>query len=111
MRSKGGVGAIIIHSKWGDSMHMHRRRKMFFLMGAGQNIPNAKAVCGQIESLHRANFMGAAAPMVPTPMIWADPGGVNGSFRSFKIGTLCVGVYVGAGPAGPVLAGLCTLRI
>ena len=46
---------------------------MFSLMGAGQNLPDAKAVCSQIECPHRANFMGAAAPiapMVPTPMMY-----------------------------------------
>ena len=38
---------------------------------AGQNLPDAKAVCGHITCLHRANVMGAAAPiapMVPMPM-------------------------------------------
>ena len=46
-------------------------RKMFFLMGAGQNVSDAKAVCRQKKCPHRANFMGAAAPtapMVSTPM-------------------------------------------
>ena len=49
----------------------HRCRKMFSLMGAGQNVPGAKAVCRQIKCPHRANVMGAAAPIAPmvsTPM-------------------------------------------
>ena len=44
---------------------------MFSLMGAGQNLPDAKAVCGQMKCFHRANCMGVAAPiasMVPTPI-------------------------------------------
>ena len=45
---------------------------MFSLMGEGQNLPNANALCSQIECPHRAKFYGAAAPiapMVPTPML------------------------------------------
>ena len=45
---------------------------MFSLMGAGQNVPYAKALCRQIKCPHRSNFTGAAAPiapMVPTPMV------------------------------------------
>ena len=49
----------------------HRRRKMFSLMGAGQNLPDAKAVCKQIKCPHRTNFMGAAAPIAPMVPIYA----------------------------------------
>ena len=42
---------------------MHGRRKIFSLMGAEQNLPDAIAVFSQIECPHRANFMGAAAPI------------------------------------------------
>ena len=50
---------------------------MFSLMRAGQNVSDAKALCGQIKCPDRTNFMGAAAPiapMVPTPMLYAVVG-------------------------------------
>ena len=44
---------------------------MLSLVGAGQNLPDAKVLCRQIKCLGRANFVEATvpiAPMVPTPM-------------------------------------------
>ena len=39
-------------------------------MGAGQNLPNDKVLCSQIECPHRANFMGAPAPIAPMVPIY-----------------------------------------
>ena len=43
----------------------HGHRKMFSLIGAGQNLLDAKVTCSPIDCPHRAKFIGAAAPIAP----------------------------------------------
>ena len=59
------VPTMVLYFVFCDYIIQHGRRKMFFLMGGGQSLPDANALCSQIKCPPRANFMGGSCPHCP----------------------------------------------